>query len=555
MKNRIDLDTHKAVLLNDRGNGSIYADLFTYGKTVEFNAFYLEPGTGLNISRLNGRLYKTATHTEPDETQKFKTFEEGIQYFDQYVKEHSMDEKEQTIPQNNKLSEPEAEKEEVSFDQIDVTVEGITSIAEPIKETESTQPTQEDNTMNFSGTPQPSFLDAVKNQAEQNIEQAKANIEKLEGEQERKDTLIKLIDSIRDGMSEEQAYELNNLSSREGITLSAMESVADIRMSAVQMEAAAYMSIADDTLTPKDIQDAICVTPHETPADYLSARKDLAEDLDTMEKAGASKESLEQTAEMYKMAEQDAIHADANLYKMSVEEALKAGYIKMNSEDAKQKEPKTSDKDVFDSANKAIVSYFRGARDTAVDFLKKVADIPRQAAKEVKGRVVNAVEHFQDKVQNTYETKYLEYTKKQEIAAKSRASEIKAQIDKINDKHKSRLDAMYHIDGLKRFVTGKPEISKEEFIKNDPGVNSPHMKKLMEKYEDAVIDSTNLSIRRENLEESIKAYHEKWEDHKFGGGVDEKIDAATRKAAELAKEAAEQTRGETAKNTRDADAR
>lgn len=395
---------------------------------------------------------------------------------------------------------------------------------------------KEDDTMNYSGVTQKTPVQMLKSQFDDNIDQAKANIAKLNGDESRKKALLARIDSIRDGMSEEQSYELYNLSTRENITVEALDTATDIRLNAVQMNAAAYMAMNNEGISPDAIRDTILTTKHQSAIDFLASRQEFTGNLDTIEKAGASKESIEQAAEMYTTAERDAMKAEANLYKMSVEEALAQGKIKVvNKDDVKEKSAKSSDMECFKNVNATITSYFRGMRDTAVDFMKKVADIPRQAAKELKDKTVNAVDHFQDNVQNTYETKFLDYTKKKEIEAKTLANDIKEQMQQLEEKHKSRLNAMYHIDGLKRFITGKPEISKEEFAKTDSVENNRQMKKLRQRYGDAMSDVTRYSSQRKELEKSIEAYREKWEKHKFGSDLNEKVDQAA-KAVEIANE-------------------
>ena len=533
MKKTIDLENHKSALLNDRGKGTVYADLFSYGKTVEFNAFYLDPGEGLKIDRLNGRLYSKATHKEPDETKKFKTFEEGIDYFNQFIAGIQKDDRtnpKETSVTNETVSAKEESTDDVPFDQVDVTMEGMTDVPDQKSAAGSPDTSyKEDANMKDSAKTNKTARQTIKSTHDDKIDQAKDNITKLEGDEERKAALIKYIESIRDGMNEEQANELYRLSSSEGITLKALEVAADYRMSAIQMHVAATIALGDEGMSTDAIKTTVLHTQHETTLDYLNSRKEFKENLDTIEKAGASSESVEQAAEMYTTAERDAMDAEANLYKMTVEEALAAGKIALTGEEAAKpvKEARSSDKEYFDNANQMIGSYFRGMRDTAVDFMKKVADIPRQTAKDIKDKTLNAVEHFQDKIQNIYETKYLDYTKKQELSANTLAADLKEQIDKIQERHKGRLDALYHLDGLKRFITGKPEISKEDFVSNDQGVNSRRMQKLMERYEEATIASTSYAIRKEHLEESIQAYHEKWEDRKYGGGLDEKLSAAT----------------------------
>lgn len=524
MTKTIDLENHKSRLLEDPGKGTVYADLCTYGKTIEFNAFYLEPGEGLKIDRLNGRLYSKATHTQPDATQKFKTLDEGIDFFNQFITEIEKSGK------NGVKEQAEPEKQvEIPFD--DLTPDDFAQRSE----TEQPEPdSQEDNTMNSPGTTQKTSAQMLDGQFEQNIEQAKKNIAKLNGDESRKVALLAHIDSIRDGMNEEQAYELYFLSTRKDITVDAMETATDLRLSAVQMNTAVHMALNNDGISPDAIRETILATKHQSVMDFLASRQEFTQNLDTLEKAGASKESIEQAAEMYVTAERDIMDAEANIYKMSVEEALERGKIQLISEsNSETKSMKDSDKAFFDNANKAILSYFRGMRDSAVDFIKKVAEIPRRAAKEVMDKTVNAVDHFQDNVQNAYETKFLDYTKKKEIEANALVKNIKEQMDQLEEKYKGRVNALYHIDGLRRFVTGKGEISKEEFARKDSIENNRQMKKLRQRYGAAINDVTHFSNQRKELEKSIENYHEKWEEHKFGSDLNEKINQAAKSAEKV----------------------
>lgn len=528
MTKTIDLENHKSRLLEDPGKGTVYADLCTYGKTIEFNAFYLEPGEGLKIDRLNGRLYSKATHTQPDATQKFKTLDEGIDFFNQFITEIEKSGK------NGVKEQAEPEKQvEIPFD--DLTPDDFAQRSE----TEQPEPdSQEDNTMNSPGTTQKTSAQMLDGQFEQNIEQAKKNIAKLNGDESRKVALLAHIDSIRDGMNEEQAYELYFLSTRKDITVDAMETATDLRLSAVQMNTAVHMALNNDGISPDAIRETILATKHQSVMDFLASRQEFTQNLDTLEKAGASKESIEQAAEMYVTAERDTMDAEANIYKMSVEEALEKGKIQLIPEsNSETKSMKDSDKAFFDNANKAILSYFRGMRDSAVDFIKKVAEIPHRAAKEVMDKTVNAVDHFQDNVQNAYETKFLDYTKKKEIEANALVKNIKEQMDQLEEKHKGRVNALYHIDGLRRFVTGKGEISKEEFFEKDSIENNRQMKKLRQRYGIAMNDVTHFSNQRKELEKSIENYHEKWEKHKFGSDLSEKVEQAAKTAEKMNEQA------------------